>query len=396
MDDLRDQVGSLEVQLAQLRQEKNKWTMYLEKDDNFNTPDEVVRALVHERLEKISLLDKLGQLQADKFTTDYSESVQQDMTNLKQELEEMQLKYDQESKLRLKLQRQKELAQKETEFLRLQLKSYDEEENVENASKLRIEELEKLIDSYKSEIVKLMTDKSQNPPSAPRKPSRSSEDQQQASELKRKCRNLQVELDRCQLEIREKAKEIEVLSQQLSNVQQSPKHRILQLKDNPSTKHEAVKIDMLNALKKENEDLLSKSRQAQTVPLSSLERLEQEITRVESSLKEHKKRSERLKEVFSKKSLEFREAVYHLLGYKVDLLPNKKIRATSVYDENDSFTFVADPKHKHKFIGIDESPVTRQYENLITFWITERKDIPCFLAAFNLEQYDKTTKAASF
>lgn len=43
--------------------------------------------------------------------------------------------------------------------------------------------------------------------------------------------------------------------------------------------------------------------------------------------------NQRLREVFKVKSQEYREAIYILFGYKVDGLPNKVYRLSSVYAE---------------------------------------------------------------
>lgn len=50
-------------------------------------------------------------------------------------------------------------------------------------------------------------------------------------------------------------------------------------------------------------------------------------------IKSHERQNQRLKEVFKTTSHEFREAVYTLLGYKVDGLPNKIYRLSSMYAE---------------------------------------------------------------
>jgi len=63
--------------------------------------------------------------------------------------------------------------------------------------------------------------------------------------------------------------------------------------------------------------------------------------------------------------------------------------------EEESFTFDPDAGTM-KLSGSVDSAFARECSNLISFWVQERREIPCFLAALNLELYDRTTKAARF
>jgi mitotic spindle assembly checkpoint protein MAD1 len=47
-----------------------------------------------------------------------------------------------------------------------------------------------------------------------------------------------------------------------------------------------------------------------------------------------------------------------------------------------------------KISGGPNSLFAMEIKHLIKFWVEERKDIPCFLAAMTLDFYDKTTRAA--
>lgn len=413
LEDTRDQLNRLELQNMELLQEQEQWRLFLEKDDTFNSPQEIVRALMMERMEKVQLLEKLGRLEADLATnSSQGDNYSSELSQLKEELKTAKANLDKEIKTRMRFQRQKELATKEADFLRDQLKVYDNEEmtlmkdNYDAAKSLRITELQSMIDQLKTEIAKLSRELAERDDlvatlQSPKRPASRFGDKELLSETQRKFRNAQVELEKAQLRVRELEKGNNILQQQAQHKEES-KYRILELKANPTAKHEAVKLQMLESLKRENEDLLQQLKgnalQSNFVPVSALDRVRREIKEARHNLAEQEKRVERLKSVFSKKSLEFRESVNALLGYKVDLLPNKKVRATSIYatSEDESFTFISDPSTKNKFIAIDDNPAIQEYENLITFWIKERNDIPCFLAAINLELYERTTKAARF
>ena len=419
-EDLRSRLVDSELQIVELQSQQDKWLSFLEKDESYSSPEEIVQALMIERTGKINLMEKVGRLEAEiAGSAPMSDGMRLQIDKLSAEIDELNDKLGKEIKSRLRYQRQKDLAASEALFLRGQLKSYDTEESVllkkdtDSLKVDRIKELESLVDKYRAETSTLVKqlDKQDGHyvemSPLKRKITPFSSDER-VSELTRKTRNLQTELDNSRLQSDTLTKELGAVKQQLAKVEKvkATRTRILELKDNPAAKHEAVKLSMITALRNENKALLAQlenrpqEKNKKLVPYSSLEAVRAEMRELNTTIAEQSKRMDRLKQVFGKKSLEFREAVFALLGYKVDLLPNKKVRATSVYAASDeeSFTFVPDPKARSiKFSGIDDcGPLTTEYENLISFWIKERRDIPCFLAALNLELYDKTTKAARF
>lgn len=494
-DGLRTQLVDCEMRLAELQSVKAKWDSFLLKDEDFNSPEDLVRELMTQRSKNGQLMEQVARLNSElQQNTPAIEQIREEIDKLEQQREDQREKLVKESEARVRLQKQKELAVTEIEFLRGQLKSYESEETALIQSKnpnnsqavnnnlntsfgnkgsgvidltsatppqpeqvsvsttssppsegstdttgsnprqnARIKALESLVSKYRNELGVLSKELEKRDGVTPdittfsplkRKltPFSSGE---RVAELTRKARSLQVELDeaKAKLETQEKElvstkKQVELLELSKQLKEQKSAVRILELEDNPAARHEKVKQAMITALRKENEALLeqisdlqspsddeNRHNQSKLVPYSSLERLQNEIQQLNNTIADQTKRTERLKQVFSKKSLEFREAVYSLLGYKVDLLPNKKIRATSMFStnpEDESFVFIPDPKSLKasngaiKLISVEDGPLTNEYDNLVTFWIKERKDIPCFLSAVNLELYDKTTKAASF
>jgi hypothetical protein len=78
------------------------------------------------------------------------------------------------------------------------------------------------------------------------------------------------------------------------------------------------------------------------VPRASLDVARNDIKNMEKVVAEKEKRMERLKQIWSTKSLEFREAVHSLLGWKLDFLPNGIVRLTHMFagkHENQSIEF---------------------------------------------------------
>lgn len=416
MEELRQRAVDSETMVSQLTKEKTKWTSYLEKDDNFNTPEDVVRALMRERVEKIGLLDRLGKCEAELAAKDVN--VVEDLT-AKEDLDDMKEKYEKEANHRARLQRQKELTAKECAFLREQMKSYDAEESsmhkdYNEGLNQRIAELQKLLDESRKEQDKLAKEIAENDGAVvssdtpKRKKPRQSDimHDERLSEALRRVRNLQTELEESKTATRQYEQELTAVNSQLETYQESSstqKERVLELRNNPTAKYEKIKTKAIEALRAENEDLikeLNNSQSTKMVPMTVVDRVRDEVSQLEKSVAEQKKSKERLSKVYQKLSTDLRQTVFALMGYQVDPQPNKKVRVKSIFstDEDEALTFVPDPNSKTpKYVGIDDSSIlTKEYENLVTFWVKERKDIPCFLAALTLELYDKTTKASRF
>ena len=165
MEDLRKRSTEMEIEIALLRKEKSAWNTFLESNEGNHRPEEIGRDLHRERTahklaqERIQLQDlELQELRTRvrtlETTTDSLES-------------QIQLKHEATVKLERRLERvdrQRNLAQREVQFLKEQLKAYDSEETmffngaggaIDAQKRERIENLEKLLGEYKSEIDQL-------------------------------------------------------------------------------------------------------------------------------------------------------------------------------------------------------------------------------------------------
>ncbi|KAK9361626.1 spindle assembly checkpoint component Mad1 [Lipomyces starkeyi] len=416
MEDLRRQVAEVELEAATLREERARWTAFFDETDNFRSPEDALKALSQERMEKIALVDKVGRLEAEiAARTQGMQLDDQEMKKVEQHVQELKDALDKNAKLMARVERQKNLATKEAAFLRDQLKTYDSEEtmymqgNYDKQKAGRIEELESILEDSKQEIVKLTAELKRaeiaNSGQANIRKHRIEEnDDERIGELHRRNRKLQDGYTALVNKEELARKEITVLEKRIAALEQAKQAqvRVVELRDNPAAKDQIVKKKMLDALQKENNSLIAQLNGrrediGQVVGVNTLDRLRLEMKEMETLVAEREKRMKRLKEIWSAKSMEFREAVYSLLGYKLDFLPNNKVRATSMFAASDEESFTFDPElGTMKLSGRADSPFAQECSNLIQFWVQERREIPCFLAALNLELYDKTTKAARF
>lgn len=449
MKDLESELGNLQIQKQILEDERKSWTSLLEVDGQpaeFDSPEAVVTALVKERIEKASLVDQLGSVEPHLLEKDeIIKNLESDRANLKKEIEKLRAAAPaaggvMDSRIKARLERQRALAVKEVEYLREQLKTFDTEEITMNAEESRFDEqksqqiaqLEGLVDEYRVELQKVHEELSKREAAAqdesqargtkrPLSPAESDAESERLAVMVRKNRTLQDSLSKSEQKTELLRRELEATKSHLSSLQAQSRIRILELRDNPTAEAENLKMSTIRTLKTENRDLLAQlrgeHRNIKVVPASTLDSMKLELQEMERTVAEKDKRMRRLKEIWTAKSSEFREAVASVLGYKLDFLPNGRVRVTSMFhlspayrhgDRNASAdsrgpgsmgngeenSIIFDGENgTMKISGGPNSLFALEIKHLIKFWVEERKDIPCFLAAMTLDFYDKTTRA---
>jgi mitotic spindle assembly checkpoint protein MAD1 len=433
MKDVERQLNVVQVQKQALEDEKRSWTSFLEsegQENEFDSPEAMVRALIQERIEKASLLDTIGKTTPDLLEKDeIIKSLEDDKIKLQQEVEKLS-KSDKttfDSKTLQRIERQKALAVKEVEYLRAQLKTFDTEETTfqiehhyDEQKTKQIQELEALVDQYRTELSTLHTSlqQAEKPPNSTPEPqlgskrplSPSPEDERIAT-LNRKNRHLQNALTETQKALTLAQNDLSATKTQLSSFKSTSRPRILSLRSNPTSDFENYRLSSITKLREENRDLLtqlqgdSAAKSVKVVPLSSFEATQTELEEQKALVAEKEKRMLRLKQIWTAKSLEFREAIASLLGYKIDFQPNGRVVATSMFKLGDrsgegeddeganSITFDGE-QGTMKIAGGPNGAFAREIKDLIRFWVDERKDVPCFMAAMTLEFYEQTTRAA--
>ena len=201
MEDLRKRATEMEIEVTLLRKEKEAWNTFLESNEGNRRPEEISRDLHQERSAR-----KLDQERIHTYESELTEfrirvqTLEQSVDSLNSQLQE---KLDQLTKTERRyerLERQKNLAQREVQFLKEQLKNYDSEEtvffnsaNVDAQKLARIEALEKLVQEYKSELDRVKSEPPLSPPTIANngKRKRSTVPAEEDEELRRKIRALQ-------------------------------------------------------------------------------------------------------------------------------------------------------------------------------------------------------------
>ncbi|KAG7819656.1 hypothetical protein KL928_002330 [Ogataea angusta] len=297
------------------------------------------------------------------------------------------------------------LLTQEIQFLKDRIDNVTEEntmllknKGVEAENTQKFEGLVALLESYKQQLQSLQSQETGQ------KRRRSEQEQpnmaaQLAEELKRKI----DENNDLLRTIEEKNKRLVQLELEVKKLGSSNDNgfRVLELRDNPATRHERVTRKMLEKLREENQQLVDdKLATDQMIPKTVYERVCLEQDQLQEEIKSLNKRMTRLREMFSSKAARFNEIVFLLLGYKIELLSETKLKMYPKFNR-DSFIQVDLSRHgskKGQLLDGDGIRVKLPAEagfqkvdvnNLIRFWVLEKQQPCCFFNALNLELYDK-------
>jgi mitotic spindle assembly checkpoint protein MAD1 len=452
MDGVEAELNTAQIQKQILEDERQTWASLLQEGDQpaeLDSPEAIVRALTRGRIETASLTDRVEVVEAKLLKKDETiRSLEKEKSDLQQELEKARIAAATaiagpgaaEARVRSRLERQRVLAVKEVEYLRAQLKTFDTDEETMNGDQPQfdqkksehIAQLEKLLDEYRVEIQQTHEELSKREApkeddsqargvKRPLSPADSEAESERIAVLTRKNRKLQEHIAKSEQASTLARRELDAAKSQIKHLKSKSRTRVLELRDNPTSQVEQIKMTTLTTLQTENRDLLAQLRGERTgakvVPVSAVESIKLEMQDMERTVADKEKRMRRLKEIWTAKSSEFREAVASLLGFKLDFLPNGRVRVTSMFHLSSAYrhgdsdaasdsgpgsmgngeenSIVFDGENgTMKISGGPNSLFAMEIKPLIKFWVEERKDIPCFLAAMTLDFYDKTTRAA--
>ena len=425
MNDLQNELMESQFKRQILEEEKQSWTTYLKNasptgDLEFTSPEALARTFAQEKLERVSLMDRLGKIQPELSEKEaIISSLEAERNEMRVEVERLKANGGGDTRAKSRLERQKALAMKEVDYLRDQLKTFESEEvageiQTESEAQTRkgVAELESLVLAYRSELHAMHDELSRRehsmpvPESHPLKRSREEEPDECLGQLSRRNRKLQDDLETLQKSCSLLQSDLAATKSQLSSLRSTSSTRILSLRSNPTDDFQTLKYSTIASLREENIALMSQlegaTHHTKVVPASSLHNARLEIAELVRTIKEKDKFVLRLKQVYSRTTLDFREAVASLLGWKMDPMPQGRFRLTSLYnpatldgeDSEGGNSLIFDGTNgAFKTSAGPESDFAIEIRPLIRFWVEERKWIPGFLSALTLEFYERTTRA---
>ncbi|GJJ74311.1 hypothetical protein EMPS_06669 [Entomortierella parvispora] len=390
-DELRTKCARLEVENEMLSKEKEQWTVFLESKDStgFGSPGELVKTLAIIRATASSLSAEKNELEKTlKEQTTHIQLLETNVDNLQQALVEKDEACKKQAARARQQERIKDLALRQVESLKEQLKSYDTEEaqlmggSYDNQKKVRIEHLEAQVQELLAQLEKVGHAGGHAGGHAADDISaggldllRSIEAQRATSfnqilEEKQKILQAKLELEEGLDYLRKENASLEAAVSKYQIATEAGSLAPMALKTpqqaDASSTQNARQQQILEELEKENEELIqlvadlrpsSASRAADTtvdadgdtevplqdeslIPRSSYIRIKGHRDRLVQDMRDRTKREKRLQKSWALKAEEFRTVVDSLLGYKMHFLDNGQVELVSVYEPEQDQAFV--------------------------------------------------------
>ncbi|KAJ7507308.1 MAD-domain-containing protein [Mycena galericulata] len=426
LEDLREQMVKLEAQVEAGRQERESWARNQSLDaastsTPSKTPVSITQSLSALRLQHAQLLEDHG------ATVALLRSKEAELSNAELRIAEAQETIEKlESEVNLlndkayRCEHRTTLAEREVKFVKALVSSFSLEESnkegvsTDGARAEQIQQLEALLESYKSTNLRLTQ---QIDEAGRREPVSVAEERRQELEKERAARlEAREALDAARSEFNAQLERIEQLEQELFELSGEiaggrhipPGIRVLSFRDTPELllrdNPEARQTEM-DRIKEENAALIHRIEELQKggarvddgagigdhlIPKESWDAVCKERDDLQGMVKQKETRLKRLKEVFQSKAEEFKESIAALLGVKLAFFPSGQVRVTSLYDLTATFVF------KPSSSGAANMQLIAQGEggpedlpNMMTYWVGKEQCIPGFLASVTLELYDR-------
>lgn len=400
------------------------------ESSNSEEPEDPVLNFVHKFKEfqnrNLVLFDRLNESQSkvsdlEREKDELLKSIEQDW---KPKFEVLQKSIIQQEREIAELSKSKVLNSKEIEFLRDSLKNLDnvttqiqaakfstgadesskETDAHREATNQYLSNLEKLVDDYKREVESLRQNSPlQKPVNVPAKRPRLIADDdcktRAAIALRNENVGLLAEIKNLEDKLNVATKKVELAEKSMK----STKH-ILELRSNPFSRDQAIKQETLNRLQLENQSLIAKfvkNSDVESVPKAVFARQENDKDILQSKVDQLTKKINRLKSVYSEKSKEIIAVISRYFGYRIEFIPSpmnpnevcSKIKLVSKYTLQKS-SLLSPPYlildvHNKSLKANGSSEFKSMCEELVSQWVNEKNQIPCFLSALNLKIYDE-------
>ncbi|XP_028966506.1 mitotic spindle assembly checkpoint protein MAD1 [Galendromus occidentalis] len=173
--------------------------------------------------------------------------------------------------------------------------------------------------------------------------------------------------------------------------------RLIHFRMNPLDIAHQERIDQLKEIQKENDFLRARVKALeergvadQSVPdLSLSELMKDDPRKLRTELEAAKKRQERIMAAFKKTSKEFRQAVYCLTGYRIDMTANRCVLRHVYADHpDDQLEFEI---AENGFLHLLSNEYSLKLDQLTSTYLRDMDSIPAFLSALTLQLFNSQT-----
>lgn len=341
-----------------------------------------------EKEQRLQLANNLKRLEETKELTTA------ECSKLKEELAAMKEELDNCNKNFKRLKKQNALITWERNDLRSLVDSCQKEMTIGGVqADSRVEALEKLVEGYRKKLQQLEADPSLISSSLVVGNEKNNSNSAELDKLKEENEKLTKTIDDLKYELEHRALKGDFNTQNT---------RILHFKLNPTSVAMDERNCVIEKLEKEVLQLRERLRLmeegnvndlTQNVQANVNSETAKELKEFREKVKRLEMQNQRLKEAFKTTGHEFREAIYALLGYKVDALPNKMYRLSSLY---------ADSQDQHLLFKMNnsggmellETEFSKTLSDLMESVLVIHHSIPIFLSSLTLDLFKRQT--ASF
>ncbi|ORY21331.1 spindle assembly checkpoint component Mad1 [Naematelia encephala] len=409
---LKEQIRTLELQLERARRDMDSLTQNF-SSTSISSEDTVT---LQNRLSALSalhqkatqdLVEKDSELQVlqERFNEYQMRSTASILSFSKRAEEaERELRWAKEG--RMSAERREQMARAEIDALRALPAGDSGVSTADSAG--RIAHLETLVETFRREVEGMQRDSREVEDRITQgaglvKASLLSEAEERIGQLEREIQSLESTISQLTSANTTLDAEVNDLMRRVASGEYNPQlERCIELRANPAHKIHAVRTQVLDDLRRENEALLDRLAKVDRagadgadgqglVPRESFDRLRKEKDELERA---HAKRLLRLKEIFGNKSKEFLEAVYSLLGWRIKFDESgADIRLTSMYAPKGKMGLTLKFASQEGHFGTMQmtGALAKGLEESRHFWIVERQSVPGFLAQVTTEMFEKTT-----
>ncbi|KAK3801981.1 hypothetical protein RRG08_064575 [Elysia crispata] len=180
------------------------------------------------------------------------------------------------------------------------------------------------------------------------------------------------------------------------------KTKIIHFLQNPHSLAQKERQEELEKLREDNEKLKKRNQileenggMVEGITMQVEENLQQlspskEIENLKSQLASAEMRNQRLKEVFSKTSKEFREVCYELTGYRFDIPCANQYRLTSMYAERQK-DYLLFQQNSQGEVQLLQTDFSMTFQDAMEKYLKNYKSLPLFLSHITMELFDRQT-----
>ncbi|KAM7342651.1 mitotic arrest-deficient 1 isoform 2-T2 [Cochliomyia hominivorax] len=416
----RSEVVALQVQLKHAQEDLKEWIKVGQDHCPQNTyvSPMALRARIEELLQHDVLMvsEKNSKVSESKTLEGELQDYKQKYEMYAKNIEELNAELKRYKAFKGRVQKKLLLVSKERDCYKQLLENFEKDltisnpggstdlSSVENQLKMRVEMLEKTLMGYKdmcASLEKELTIAKALPNTDPimeQSANVTVDSSVSYDHFKKELDLLRVDNER--LRRRKEELELELEHRCLKGDFNMDKYKVVHLKQNPASEAYENADNVIEKLQAEIERLKRRNKkheedsevtQARFNESSNMTMNIKELNQLRTELESMNSKMKKMKECYKSASLEFREVVYMLFGYRIDRVgANTNYKISSMYAESPDH-YLNFRLNESNVLDMLETPYSATLKPLIETQLVGNKSLPAFLSALTLDLFQKAT-----